>query len=222
MSISYNYYETRIKELKSFLKNAQSGTTKKLINDALEISNKAISEYEVFSKEAFNQIKKLDAKQEQYDNQFALVLQETKKMTAFASNEFFTKETRTKVTIAWEAVSVEIKEKFESHTLINRTEREAISFCFDELEKTLFELIFKPNSATFKADLILDVLKKLAQKIIPHLDDIESLLDLDISRRKHQYLSLADKILIYIEQYISVVNLWLNLASQFKRKVLLI
>lgn len=220
MADSYDFYSKRIEELKSLLNNSNSNTSKELISEAIELSEKAVSEYLFISTESVKQIKSLDEKQAKFDEQLKIMESQSEKMKSVSTMEFFSDATREKLTVAWLAVSEEINEKYERHTFANRSLRDAILFCCQELDTTLFDLIFKPNSSSFKADLILDVLKKIVQKLIPFSDDIESIFELSVSKRKKTYLSHGNKILTYIEKYISVLQSWLSLTDKFKEEVL--
>lgn len=214
------YLTSRIQELNSLLSEAKSQTSKNLINQAIKISLDSFALYQKTSTRAIDKIQFLEGKRKEFDEKLALAKSEFAKFQLIAQNDFFSDETKQKVIAAAVSIDNDLQHQYNIRVNANFTIREAILYCNQELGKTLLEYIFKPNASSFIADSILDALKALVQKLIPYSDDIETIFSLSVSKRKKNYLSDGDKLLSYLEDYISMLNTWSILCLQFEKEVL--
>lgn len=220
MADFYDFYEERIGELSRLLNKAQSNTSRTLLQQAITISEKAAQECLLTGQKTIEQVKKLNEKEELFNNQIFLLRQQSAGMNAFTENPALSIQAREKFKEAWDMVIAELEQQYKLHSTVLVTQRGAILYCQRELDKVLFEFIFKPDASSFNIDIILEYFKKLVQKLVPYIDDIESLYEMNAARKKSKYLGDGDKFLMYIEKYISVLESWLAFSEQFKSKVL--
>jgi hypothetical protein len=114
----------------------------------------------------------------------------------------------------------DVQYQYDIRANANRQLRSAIEQCSADLQRTLLELIYKPNSSAFVTDSVVSILTKIVTGLIPYSDKAEMILETSITRRKNQYLSSGDKLLVYLEDYTNVLETWLLLNEQFEKEVL--
>jgi hypothetical protein len=144
----------------------------------------------------------------------------TAQINATATIELLTQDTKDKILAAGAAMAKDIQYQYDIRANANRQLRLAIDQCNTDLRKILLELIYKPNSASFVVDSVVSIFTKIVTGLIPYSDQAEMILEASITGRKKQYLSSGDKLLVYLEDYISVLQAWLLLNEQFEKEVL--
>jgi hypothetical protein len=213
-----SYYERRMKELSDLLRKAKSNTSKTLIEEAIQLTKTSFSEYLRISNIADERIKFYDDAMLHFNNTMSTAKENIAKM--YGANEMFSDDTKSKIVVAADAMMEDLTFHYERRKLANRSVRDAIEFCNEELSKTLLELVYKPDPTSFTFDAAAAILKKIAEGWIPYSDKAEMILELSISRRKTEYLSSGDKLMSYLEDYISVLQTMIALMHQFEKDVL--
>ena len=220
MGIQKDFYNKRVSELEGLLKKSQSQTSKNLLQQALQLTRSSFSECERISKLANDKIIFYDNAKKKFDDLLKQMNVATAQIKAAATNELFTEDTKEKILLAGEAMAKDIQCQYDKRANANRLLRSAIEQCSTDLRTTLLELIYKPNSSALIIDSVVSIFKKIVTGLIPLSDKAEMILEASISGRKQQYLSSGDKLLIYLEDYISVLETWLLLNEQFEKDVL--
>ena len=213
-------FDKRIRELNGLLEKAESKTSRALLEEAIGLTTKANSENLRIRKIAQAAICDYDSIFEKFNTGRKQLLQATDQIRALAANDLFSPATQQKATDAADAMDADIQFAYERRKLANRSVRDAIEFCDEQLTETLQQLIFKPNSASFTFDSVIAILTKIATGWIPYSDSAELVLETSVKKRKNDYLSSGDKILVYLEDYNAVVRTWLALNTQFEKDVL--
>jgi hypothetical protein len=220
MGIPKDFYNKRINELEDLLKKSKSQTSRALLEEAVKSTRHAFAECDRISKLAREKIVFYDNAKKKFDEVLIQMNEGTQKIYASAKIELFSNDTKDKIIAAGEAMAKDIQYQYDRRANANRQLRAAIDQCNTDLQHTLLQLIFKPNSSTFIADAVLSILTKVVTGLIPYSDQAELILETSITNRKKQYLSSGDKLLVYLEGYITVLKAWLLLNEQFEKEVL--
>lgn len=215
-----NFFDTRIKELTELLKKSGSKTSTALLEEAIALTQKANSENQRINKIAQTAIADYDSIFDKFNTGRGQLHHATGQLRVMAANDLFSAATQQKAIEAANAMDADIEHAYERRKLANRSVRNAIEFCDERLTETLQLLIFKPNSASFTFDSVIAILTKISTGWIPYSDAAELVLEASVQKRKRDYLSSGDKILLYLEDYTVVVRTWLALNDQFGRDVL--
>lgn len=220
MGIQKDFYNRRLGELESLLKKSKSQTSKTLLGEAVQLTRHAFAECERVSKLANEKIVFYDDAKRKFDEALKQMDQGIEKINAAAKIELLSQDTKDKIIAAGEAMARDVKYQYEIRATPNRQLRAAIDQCSTDLKKTLLELIYKPNSSAFIVDVVVSIFTKIMTGLIPYSDKAEMILETSVTNRKKQYLSSGDKLLVYLEDYISVLKAWLQFNEQFEKEVL--
>ncbi len=211
----FTVYERRCDELKTLLDKSESRTSKLLFQDALDITGANIKLFLKLSKTAvkfhddFNKSTKVTL------GKFDKELTEMQQKVLDVKNANISKAEKLKIVNQHEQrINIlidEIKVKGALHDL----ELDMRFKCYDSLRDLLFNQIFRSNSSDFKYDIIIDLFKKVIQKLLPGSEEVETLISINVNERKCQSLSSADRINIYIEEYMDVSKLWYYYAELY-------
>ncbi|MBI3137740.1 MAG: hypothetical protein HYZ15_04065 [Sphingobacteriales bacterium] len=220
MGIQKDVYNRRLGELEGLLKKSQSQTSRTLLEEAIQLTRHAFVECERISKLANEKIVFYDNAKKNFDEALKQMDRGIEKINAAATIELLSQDTKDKIIAAGQAMARDVKHQYEIRATPNRQLRAAIDQCNTDLRRTLLELIYKPNSSAFIIDAVVSIFTKIVTGLIPYSDKAEMILETSITNRKKQYLSRGDKLLVYLEDYISVLKAWLLLNEQFEKEVL--
>lgn len=220
MGIQKDYYNRRLGELGELLKKSQSQTSKALLEEAIQLTRYAFGECERISELANEKIVFYDEAKKKFDDALKQMGQGIERINATAKIELLSQDTKDKIIAAGEAMAKDVKYQYEIRATPNRQLRTAIDQCSTDLRRILLELIYKPNSSAFIADAVVSIFTKIVTGLIPYSNKAELILETNATNRKKQYLSSGDKLLVYLEDYISVLKVWLQFNEQFEKEVL--
>jgi len=204
----FDYYEKRCEELKILHDKSESQTSKMLFQEALDITETNIQLFRTLLSLAvkfhseFNKVTK--------DNlsKFDKEINKTKNEILEIKSSNISKNEKSNLMLLYEQKVNRLGEEIRIKGAMHDLELEMRFKCFDSLRDLLFNHILKINSVNFKYDIILDLFKKLIQKMLVGSEEVETLISLSIKERKYQSLASADRINNYIEKYIEVSKLW--------------
>lgn len=214
------YYQIRLKELQSLLNKAESNASKTLLKDAIRLTRDSYATRQRLNQETITKVFTYDAEQLKLDQGLQHYLSQMLSIKDTASNEFFSEDTREKILAAYNGMIKDIQIGYDDKTLMNRSVRDAIYFCNEMMNEVLLEKIYKPDSNGFIFDGIISILREIVGQFIPNSDKAKMILELNISKRKKEYLSSGDKLFSYLEDYIAVLDTWSVLSNQFEKEVL--
>jgi hypothetical protein len=215
-----SYYGQRLAELESLFNKSQSETSKSLLGEAIQLTQHASAQCERITKLANERIVFYDNKKKKFDEFLKQMNEATAKINAASTIELLSQETKNKILSAGEAMAKDLLYQYDIRNNANRELRTAIDKCNADLNRTLLELIFKPNSSTFILDAVVSILGQIITGLIPYSDTVEMVLETNITNKKRKYLESGDKLLVYIEDYINVLKVWLLLSDEFEKRVL--
>ncbi len=211
------FYEKRMKEFNYLFEQTKSKTLKALIGNSISESRNCLEKLIAIEKETASYLK-LERESTtnsvaEIDRQIGLLDVELKKVHFLNISET---EKKDALEYLNKVLTVGIKTKSNKEEVL-RLSFIVLPNAVSQFENLLLNLIYKPNSSTFKYDTIVDVLNFLAGKLIPGIDALISAKNSPISMnvRKKQYVKTGDKILTYIEQYLDVLDKWKALADQY-------
>lgn len=207
------YYDKRIKEFDKLIIQVKSQTLVDLIKKAKFDTERAVEKLIEIQKAIVIYLKAYDIKNDErlkeFQKQIDLQSAEVKKL----------KEANLDNTLKASFLEVHqtIADKV-NDALIQRQELRMLVFkvftsCGNDFKTTLLEKIFKPNNGTFHYETIIDILNYIPGKFIPLLDEAKTASSFPVSVRRKQFAKNGDKILIYLEQYIDVLEKWTNLGN---------
>lgn len=220
MGVQKDFYNRRLSELEGLLKKSQSQTSKALLEEAINLTHQAFAECERIFKYAGEKITFYDNAKKKFDEALKQMNEATVKISAATTIELLSEDTKEKIIAAGQAMEKDIRYQYNIRNDANRQLRAAIDQCSTDLRRTLLELIFKPSSSAFIVDAVVSIFSKIVTGLIPYSDEAEMILETSITNRKKQYLLSGDKLLVYLEDYISVLKAWLLLNKQFEKEVL--
>lgn len=215
-----NYFNRRLEELIGLFDKSASKTSGELIKQAMALTKKADTENNRVHKIALEGIAKYDLIFDKFKAGRETMQNAIEQIRASSATDVFSGLTKAKILDAADAMLMDAEAAFEDRKYANRSVRHAIEFCDEQLTEVLRTLIFRPNPTNFRFDAAVAILSKIVTGWIPYSDKGEIVLEACIKRRKNNYLSTGDKILIYLEDYITVVDTWLSLNYQFEKDVL--
>lgn len=212
------YYEKRTQELEHLKSQAKSQTLKTLITRAIDQSEAALQKLMSVKDETVTYIKSETTKYHQsnakVEEQITLLKNEIIKIDSIENINNEAKEEALKYLNKVLNIGMKTKNNKKDVFMlqVDVMPRTALEF-----QNLLLELIFKPNSSSFHYDTIVNALKFLAGLFIPGLDNLATATDspISVSLRKKQYIESGDKILIYIEQYLDILEKWNGLADEY-------
>lgn len=204
----YAFYEERCEELKNFLEKSESKTSKALFQEALDITDENIQVFLLLSKEALKYHAQFNNETKVTLNNFKIEIADIKsKITDFNSSKFDNSK-KAKLRVKYEQRIDQLVNEINFKGSLHDLELDMRLKTYSSLKDLIFNHIFKPNSMDFKYEIILDVFKKIIQKMIPGSEEVETILSLSVKNQKYQSISSADRVNIYIEKYIDVSKLW--------------
>lgn len=214
------YYNKRIEELNFLEQQANSKTTKSLIEEAMEKSGKLLQKNLELQKQTVRFIHqenaKLNATVAKIDEQLDLVRMQLSKLNQLSEvtekQRFDAEEYLNKV------IALGLKTREARATSIN-LQASVMAEASLTFQSVLLNDIFKPNSSQFNYDTIVDGLKFVAGLFLPTLDALMTVSETPASAllRKKQYLGKGNKVLVYLEQYLDVMEKWDLLAGEFMK-----
>ncbi|HMG81461.1 MAG TPA: hypothetical protein VK559_00365 [Ferruginibacter sp.] len=211
----FKHYNRRLKEFDDLLKDVKSHTlvdiiikaknkTEQSLEELLKINKTTavyIAAHNIHVQERLKKIKDfLELCQEKIEELKGLELPHDFKKTLMDFH-----------LINLEEAEKRIKIEADINTLTINT----FSLCHKEFSRILLQLIFRPPSAKFHYESIIDVLNYIATKLLPGLDEAKILSNFPVAIRKKQFAKSGDKILTYIEEYIDVIEKWETLGSAY-------
>jgi hypothetical protein len=208
---NFKIYDKRIAEFKSYLEKASSKTQHELIKEALVISEVNFNLFADLLKNSVETLAVMDKKIKSRTDQTNIIVEGLKNKIDPIFNDpvlkkkFLPEYTKTDREISTQLVNLNVE-----LLLFNVT-----TFLAKEFPRILFNCIYKPNNEQFKLDIILDLLKSIIMRIIPHADTFETINNLSVSKRKMDYSSSSNKFLIYIENYLKASELWQVYAKKY-------
>jgi hypothetical protein len=220
MRIQKEYYTKRLDELEGLLKKSKSQTSKALLEKAIKLTRHSFVECERVSKLASEKTIFLDDAKRKFDEALKQMNEAIAIINGAANIELLSQDTKDKIIAAGQAMAKDIQHQYDIRANANRQLRTAIVQCSTDMRWTLLELVFKPNSSTFVVDSVISILAKIVTGLIPYSDKAEMILEVGTTERKEKYLSSGDKLLVYLEDYVNVLNTWLLLNEQFENEVL--
>jgi len=218
MSRQKDFYK-RLTELEILLKKTQSNTSRELLQKAIELTKSTFSRCELISGLAAERIVFYNNAKKKFDQGLSQMNEATSQIKAAAANELYSYDTKSKILAAAEAMTKDIQHQYDIQAEANRQLRTSIEQCNLDLRNTLLKFIYKPNSSSFIADSVISILGRVVTGLIPYSDKVELVLE-GFTNRKKKYLSDGDKLLSYLEDYITVLGAWSQLNDQFEIQVL--
>jgi hypothetical protein len=205
-------YDKRIDELKLFLSRSTSQTQKDLIKSAIAISESNLNLYNDLLKCTVNSLALLNTKIKSQSNQVNLDIDKLKlKIDSIKHDIKLKKQYSPEFDKTEKRISIELTE-----IGVNRVLYDSIIFSTGEFQRVLFQCIYLPSNEQFKLDAICELLKNIAMRMIPNADSIETILNMNIAKRKLNNANEADKFLIYLEKYLNASELWHSYANKYK------
>lgn len=207
------YYDNRVEEFDRLLSEAKSQTLIDLLKKAKGDSEKAIQKLIEIQRATVAYLKTYELKNDEvlqkFQKQIDLQIVEVKKL----------KEADIDRTLKGSILQIheEVANKI-NDSLTQREELRKLTFkvfisCATDFRITLLEKIFKPANAKFHYETIIDILNYIIGKIIPLLDEAKTVANFSATKRRKQFANQGDKIFIYLEQYIDVLEKWTTLGN---------
>ncbi len=216
------YYEKRIEELKFLQQQAKSKTTANLIENAIVKSNLLLQKNIRVQKQT---VAFIHQEKEKYDKSLVLIdeklnllntgLKDLSKLEGASDSQ---KADAEKYLNKAKAIGQKTKE---NRIEVMKLQSKVMPETALALQDVLLDLIFKPNSSTFHYDTIMDGLKLIGGLFIPAFDSLMNAKDTPISvlMRKKQYLHSGDRLHVYLEQFLDIMEKWEALADEFIKLV---
>lgn len=218
MKDKFEYYDDKIAELHKLLLNAKSVTIKELISKAINLTDESIKTLMqtkaatlVYLSEHKN---KTDKKLLEYKEQLRLFSQRKDLLDEMPNH------IPEKVTLVNQYLTdVDIfQQRTTFEAQLNETIYETFDKCQAEIEKTLLKFIVKPDNTEFQYNVVKNMICYMISKLqILGFDEISLLSQSSIMSQKLQSINSGDKIIIYIEQYIDVLEMWSELCNSYVR-----
>ena len=79
----------------------------------------------------------------------------------------------------------------------------------------MLELIYQPRNGSVHYESIVDAFQYVADKIIPGLSEFKSVRKMAPAIRRKEFAQSGDKLILYVEQYIDVLERWKELAGAY-------
>lgn len=213
--LDYTYYDKRIKELDKLLKVTKSQTFISLISQAKMETELCLQEFHKLSAGTVIYLNSHLVKNRKRISEFKQWLDLCNEKITELKTLQLTAEFRSIMSNFYEKLLTDVMERCKLESDVNNLVFNIYPMCVKDFQKVLFELIFKPNNSTFHYESVIDILKIIASKIIPGLEEYETFKQLVPSIRKKDFTQNGDKILLYIEQYKDAMEQWKNLAQAY-------
>jgi hypothetical protein len=213
--LDFTYYDIRIQELDKLLAATKSQTFRSLISEARVETEMCLGEFHKLSAATAIYLNAYKIKNQKRINEYKQWLDLcNEKITEFKTLELTT-ELRSVISNFYEKLLTEVMERFQLESDVNSLVFNIYPMCVKDFQKVLFDLIFKPNNLTFHYESVIDILKMIASKIIPGLEEYDTFKQLVPSIRKKDFTENGDKILLYLEQYKDATQQWKTLATAY-------
>lgn len=212
------FYDKRIEELNILKEQAKSRTVKELISGAILKSEALLQKNLSIQKQTIAFIQSEKEKHVQsllkIDEQIDLLNKELSKLPSIEGVSVTQRVEAMEYLNKVKAIGEKSRKNRVDVMKLQSTVMPNTALAFQNL---LLDLIFKPSVATFHYDTIVDGLKFIGGLFIPAFDSLMTASNTPISTqmRKKQYLKSGDKILVYIEQYLDVMDKWEVLADEY-------
>jgi len=205
-------YDKRIDEFNLFLSKSTSQTQKDLIKSAISISESNLNLLRDLLKSTVSSLALLDTQIKSKTNQVNLDIEKLKiKIESTKHDVKLKKQYLPEFDKAEKDISLELNK-----IGINQMLYDSIIFSTEEFQRVLFRCIYLPNNEQFKLDAIHELLKDIATRVIPNADSLQTLINMNISKRKLDNEKEADKFLTYLEKYLNASELWQSFANKYK------
>ncbi len=205
-------YDNRIDELNLFLSKSTSKTQKDLIESAISISVSNLYLMNDLLRSTVGSLSLLDTKIKSKMNQVSLNVDKLKiQLDSVKHDVELKRQYLPEFENAEKSISIMMNE-----IGINRILYDSTIFSTEEFQRVLFQCIYLPDNEQFKLDIICELLKSIATRVIPNADSLETLINISISKRKFDNAKEADKFLIYLERYLYASELWQSYATKYK------
>jgi hypothetical protein len=213
--IDFKYYDKKIEELEKLLSQAKSQTLIDLITRAKTNTEKSLEKLLQLQKGTViyltacniknkNRIQKIQEHLDLCNNNVNelkdLIIPDELRQTL---NEFYTNH------------FTDLEESIKVEANVSDLTLKTFTLCAKEFEKVLLQLIVKPTTSTFHYETIIDILNYIATKLIPGLEELKMASNFPVKIRRKQFAKNGDKILIYLEQYIDVLEKWETLGNAY-------
>ena len=206
------YYDQRLEEFELLLSNTNSHTLKELIVKAKEDTESSLDKYVKVQKMTLVILTAQKITNEKRLGQYTL---ELKKVSLEMATGRFDKHNGNYLVEYYSNFISQIKAKAGLDMKLYDLRVKVYSLALEEFKKVLFQLIYKPNNASFHYESILDCLQILVSKMIPYLDELKTLRMTIPSIRKQEFTKTGDKIILYLEQYIDALEKWDKLVIAY-------
>ncbi len=216
MDDEFEHYDNKIAELNDLLLNAKSTTLKDLLSKAIKLTEASLGTLvqtkavtvKYLTEHENNTAQKLFNYKLQLD-----LLEQRKSLLDTVPNDVPVKASL----VSQFDIDVNTFQKQTSlDAELHEKTHEVFGKCHSEIERTLLEFIVKPATGEFKYDVAKNMISYIISKLqILGLDEINLLSQSSIMSQKIQSINSGDKILIYIEQYIDVLERWDLLCKNY-------
>jgi hypothetical protein len=213
------YYEKRVNEFERLLEVAQSQTLIDLINKAKLLSEQSVNKLISIQSATVQYLSDHNRKNVETIEKYNKHLEDCQAKITQIKNAILPDDIRTELNEFYKNHLATVQKKLEFHAEINTLTINTFTNCCNEFQKTLLEIVFKPQSNQFHYESVLDILNYLAGKLLPGLDELKMASSFTVKLRKRQFVKSGDKILLYLEQYIDVLEN-LDLLSEAYLKIL--
>lgn len=208
------YYDKRIIELDKLLAHAKSQTLIDLITKAKKSTEENINKLITVQKAIILYLKNYQIRDDEFlakfTEQISLCSIEVKKIKETEAP----KDAKLAALSVYENLADEFDKKITQRKELQELTYKVFISCANEFKRVLLEMIFKPNTSQFHYESIIEVLNYIASRFIPGLEEIKTISSFPIAIRRKQFAKSGDKVLIYLEQYIDVLEKWNILADK--------
>lgn len=211
----FKYYDKKLEEFDLFLKQAKSSTLIEIINQAkvksnaslellMKIQTVTISYLRQHNEKAINRIKT-------YNNAIELGAEKVDELKTLEIDE----ELRLTLRQFYSKSFSELEQRILFDNRVNNLTLETFTFCSKQFNDVLLSIIMKPSKSQFHYETIIEVLNYIATKLIPGLEELKTVSNFPISVRRKNFAKEGDKILLYLEQFIDVIDKWSELGQKY-------
>ena len=208
------YHDSRIKEFDKLLTQVKSQTLIDLIKKAKAETEKAVEKLIEIQRSIVIYLKayeiKNDERLQEFGKQIDFQSQEVKKLKESDIDE----PLRRSLFQFYEELANKMAEGLAQREELRKLTFKVFTSCVNDFNIALLERIFKPNTKQFQYETIIDVLNYIANKFVPFLDEAKTISNFPITIRRKQFAKHCDKILIYLEQYLDVLEKWTSLGNK--------
>lgn len=100
----------------------------------------------------------------------------------------------------------DIQNKIKNDAAVNSLIIKTYTSCCEQFQHTLLQLIFKPEAGSCHYESLIDLLNYFTTKIFPGLEEVQTLSKFPPNIRRKEFAKSGDKILLYLEQYIDIID----------------